>query len=68
MESLEVGMFESMKKKDGGESAKSLLLKYGIVYLASHHHFHPLIGRQSGVTVLVEENLLTRSGVVYPIC
>lgn len=32
---LEVGLFESMKKDDGGESAKSLLKKYGIAYLAT---------------------------------
>lgn len=32
---LEVGIFESMKQKDGGESAKSLLKKYGIAYLAT---------------------------------
>lgn len=32
---LEAGLFESMKKKDGGESAKSLLKKYGIAYLAT---------------------------------
>eukprot|EP00977_Amphora_coffeiformis_P002060 scaffold392_cov177-Amphora_coffeaeformis.AAC.4 len=31
---LEAGLFESMKKKDG-ESAKSLLKKYGIAYLAT---------------------------------
>lgn len=31
---LEVGLFESMKAKDG-ESAKSLLKKYGIAYLAT---------------------------------
>ena len=31
---LEVGLFESMKQKDG-ESAKSLLKKYGIAYLAT---------------------------------
>lgn len=32
---LEVGLFESMKQNDGGESAKSLLRKYGIAYLAT---------------------------------
>jgi hypothetical protein len=32
---LEVGLFESLKQKDGGESAKSLLKKYGIAYLAT---------------------------------
>jgi hypothetical protein len=32
---LEAGIFESMKKEDGGESAKSLLQKYGIAYLAT---------------------------------
>ncbi|CAB9507173.1 family with sequence similarity 210, member B [Seminavis robusta] len=32
---LEAGLFESMKSKDGGESAKSLLKKYGIAYLAT---------------------------------
>lgn len=32
---LEAGLFESMKQKDGGESAKSLLKKYGIAYLAT---------------------------------
>jgi hypothetical protein len=32
---LEAGLFESMKKNDGGESAKSLLKKYGIAYLAT---------------------------------
>lgn len=32
---LEAGLFESMKQGDGGESAKSLLKKYGIAYLAT---------------------------------
>ena len=32
---LEAGLFESMKQKDGGESSKSLLKKYGIAYLAT---------------------------------
>ena len=32
---LEAGLFESMKQKDGGESAKSLLKKYGVAYLAT---------------------------------
>ncbi|GKY99828.1 hypothetical protein MPSEU_000936600 [Mayamaea pseudoterrestris] len=32
---LEIGLMESLKKKDGGESAKSLLKKYGIAYLAT---------------------------------
>ena len=32
---LEAGLFESMKQNDGGESAKSLLKKYGIAYLAT---------------------------------
>ena len=32
---LEAGLFQSLKEKDGGESAKSLLKKYGIAYLAT---------------------------------
>jgi len=32
---LEVGLFKSLQNKDGGESAKSLLKKYGIAYLAT---------------------------------
>lgn len=32
---LEAGLFQSIKQKDGGESAKSLLKKYGIAYLAT---------------------------------
>lgn len=32
---LEVGLFESLKKKDGGETAKGLLKKYGVAYLAT---------------------------------
>jgi hypothetical protein len=32
---LEAGLFQSLKKEDGGESAKSLLKKYGIAYLAT---------------------------------
>mmetsp|Transcript_13458 Transcript_13458/g.17548 ORF Transcript_13458/g.17548 Transcript_13458/m.17548 type:complete len:195 (+) Transcript_13458:148-732(+) len=32
---LEVGLFKSLQKEDGGESAKSLLKKYGIAYLAT---------------------------------
>lgn len=32
---LEAGLFESLKKDDGGESAKSLLKKYGVAYLAT---------------------------------
>jgi hypothetical protein len=32
---LEAGLFQSLKRQDGGESAKSLLKKYGIAYLAT---------------------------------
>jgi len=32
---LEAGLLESLKSKDGGESAKSPLKKYGIAYLAT---------------------------------
>lgn len=32
---LEAGLFQSMQKKDGGASAKQLLTKYGIAYLAT---------------------------------
>lgn len=32
---LEAGLFQSLKQEDGGESAKSLLKKYGIAYLAT---------------------------------
>lgn len=32
---LEAGIFQSLKRKDGGESAKSLLKRYGIAYLAT---------------------------------
>lgn len=32
---LEVGLLESIQKDDGGDSAKSLLKKYGIAYLAT---------------------------------
>ena len=32
---LEAGLFQSMKQEDGGETAKSLLKKYGIAYLAT---------------------------------
>lgn len=32
---LEAGLFKSFKQDDGGESAKSLLKKYGIAYLAT---------------------------------
>jgi hypothetical protein len=32
---LEAGLWKSMKQNDGGESAKSLLKKYGIAYLAT---------------------------------
>lgn len=32
---LEAGLFQSLKHKDGGETAKSLLKKYGIAYLAT---------------------------------
>jgi hypothetical protein len=32
---LEAGLFQSLKSEDGGESAKSLLQKYGIAYLAT---------------------------------
>ena len=32
---LEAGLFQSMKNEDGGESAKSLLKKYGVAYLAT---------------------------------
>ncbi|KAL7564717.1 hypothetical protein ACA910_010132 [Epithemia clementina (nom. ined.)] len=32
---LEAGLFKSLQQKDGGESAKSLLKKYGIAYLAT---------------------------------
>lgn len=32
---LEAGLFQSLRQEDGGESAKSLLKKYGIAYLAT---------------------------------
>lgn len=32
---LEVGLFNSLKKEDGGETAKDLLQKYGVAYLAT---------------------------------
>lgn len=32
---LEAGLFQSMKQDDGGASAKSLLAKYGVAYLAT---------------------------------
>lgn len=32
---LEAGLFKSLKKKDGGQSAKDLLAKYGVAYLAT---------------------------------
>jgi len=32
---LEAGLFESLKEKDGGATAKDLLKKYGIAYLAT---------------------------------
>jgi len=32
---LEVGLFKSLKEEDGGETAKGLLKKYGIAYLAT---------------------------------
>eukprot|EP00522_Entomoneis_paludosa_P011976 CAMPEP_0172442904 /NCGR_PEP_ID=MMETSP1065-20121228/3258_1 /TAXON_ID=265537 /ORGANISM="Amphiprora paludosa, Strain CCMP125" /LENGTH=187 /DNA_ID=CAMNT_0013192949 /DNA_START=71 /DNA_END=634 /DNA_ORIENTATION=+ len=32
---LEAGLFKSLQNEDGGESAKSLLKKYGIAYLAT---------------------------------
>jgi hypothetical protein len=32
---LEAGLLESIQQKDGGESAKTLLKKYGIAYLAT---------------------------------
>ena len=32
---LEVGLFQSLQQKDGGESAKSLLKRYGVAYLAT---------------------------------
>ena len=32
---LEAGLFQSLKKDDGGASAKSLLAKYGVAYLAT---------------------------------
>lgn len=32
---LEAGLFQSLKQKDGGQSAKDLLKKYGVAYLAT---------------------------------
>jgi hypothetical protein len=32
---LEAGLFQSLKSEDGGDSAKSLLAKYGVAYLAT---------------------------------
>ncbi len=32
---LEAGLFQSLQKKDGGQSAKDLLAKYGVAYLAT---------------------------------
>ena len=32
---LEAGLFQSLKKEDGGQTAKELLAKYGVAYLAT---------------------------------
>lgn len=32
---LEAGLFQSLQQKDGGQSAKDLLAKYGVAYLAT---------------------------------
>jgi hypothetical protein len=63
---LEVGLMESMKQKDGGESAKSLLKKYGIAYLATSI---PLAAVSFGICYLLVDNgidvgaLLSKIGI-----
>jgi len=50
---LEVGLFQSLQQKDGGESAKSLLKKYGIAYLATSI---PLALVSFGICFLLVDN------------
>lgn len=58
---LEVGLFQSMKQKDGGESAKSLLKRYGIAYLATSI---PLALVSFAICYLLVDNGIDVSGLL----
>ena len=63
---LEAGLFQSIRSGDGGESAKSLLKKYGIAYLATSI---PLALVSFGICYLLVDNgvdvsaLLSKVGI-----
>lgn len=61
---LEAGLFESFKKNDGGESAKSLLKRYGIAYLATSI---PLALVSFGLCYYLVENGVDVSGLLAKI-
>ena len=58
---LEAGLFQSLKRDDGGESAKSLLKKYGIAYLATSI---PLALVSFGISYLLVDNGVDVSGLL----
>jgi hypothetical protein len=58
---LEAGLFQSLKRKDGGESAKSLLKKYGIAYLATSI---PLALVSFGICYLLVDNGVDVGGLL----
>jgi hypothetical protein len=58
---LEVGLLQSMKQKDGGESAKSLLKRYGIAYLATSI---PLALISFAICYLLVDNGIDVSGLL----
>ena len=58
---LEAGLFQSLKRDDGGESAKSLLKKHGIAYLATSI---PLALVSFGISYLLVDNGVDVSGLL----
>jgi hypothetical protein len=58
---LEAGLFQSLKQNDGGESAKSLLKKYGIAYLATSI---PLALVSFGICYLLVDNGVDIGGLL----
>ena len=58
---LEAGLFQSMKSGDGGASAKDLLAKYGIAYLATSI---PLAAVSFGLCYLLVDNGVDVAGLL----
>ena len=58
---LEAGLFQSMKSGDGGASAKDLLAKYGVAYLATSI---PLAAVSFGLCYLLVDNGVDVAGLL----